>query len=92
MKNQKQIVALAAQFLAIDEERLDLERKAKDKKKELEGLKVQLQELIGAPDKSKINVPQVDEVGKLVISQVWNHRDGHEVKPFDFLSFKVASK
>lgn len=80
------IEALASEFLRLDEQRLDLEKKCRELKKGMEALRNELENFVGVAEHH--NIPMVVTIGNYYITQTKKHR---EVKAYeyDYVEFKV---
>jgi hypothetical protein len=80
------IEALASEFLRLDEQRLDLEKKCRELKKSMESLRGELENFVGVAE--QCNIPMVVTVGNYCITQTKKHR---EVKAYeyDYVEFRV---
>lgn len=80
------IEALASEFLRLDEQRLDLEKKCRELKKSMESLRNELENFVGVAQ--QCNIPLVITIGNYCITQTKKHR---EVKAYeyDYVEFKV---
>lgn len=81
--------SLAERYVALDSERLELERSTRSIKKQLGEIKEQLQEAVGVAE--ELEVPYVSSIGAYQISQILKHRD-IEAYSYDFVEFKVVKQ
>lgn len=80
------IETLASEFLRLDQQRLDLEKKCRELKKSMESLRGELENFVGVAN--QCNIPLVVTIGNYCITQIKKHR---EVKAYeyDYVEFKV---
>ena len=77
---------LSEEFIKLEEQRLLLEKQCREIKKTLEGLREELQQMVGIAE--SLNIPHVVTVGNFCISQTKKHRavQAHE---YDYVEFKI---
>ena len=80
------IEVLASEFLRLDQQRLELEKKCRDLKKSMESLRTELESFVGVA--KQCDIPLVVTIGDYCITQIKKHR---EVKAYeyDYVEFKV---
>lgn len=79
----------AQKYLELNAKRAEIEREARQLKKELESLKESLQKTVGVAE--SLGVPYVTQVGEYYITQIKKYR---EVKAYnyEFIEFSVSEE